>query len=85
MKARYVKETLQDPESEGKTYTNYSLKPHTIFCCNRFEEYFKRFSGWSYEKGKFVIVDHITYERHSTTAIDFCPFCGEKITYEELH
>jgi hypothetical protein len=28
-------------------------------------------------------VDQITYEGHSVQSIDFCPFCGEKIDYED--
>lgn len=32
---------------------------------------------------KFSIVDQITYEGHSVQSIDFCPFCGEKIDYED--
>ena len=83
MKALYKKETLQDPEKEGETYTNHSLSRETEFCCDKFKEYCKKFTGWSYEHGKFSIVDQITYEGHSISTIDFCPFCGEKIEYED--
>jgi len=83
MRALYKKETLQDPEKEGQTYTNHTLLRETEFCCDKFKEYCKKFAGWSYDLGKFSIVDQITYERHSVSTIDFCPFCGEKIEYED--
>ncbi len=83
MRALYKKETLQDPEKEGQTYTNHTLLRETEFCCDKFKEYCKKFTGWSYDLGKFSIVDQITYERHSVSTIDFCPFCGEKIEYED--
>jgi len=82
MKALYKKETLKDPESENNTYSNFTLKRDTEFCCEKFKNYCKKFTVWSYEQGKFAIVDQITYEGHSVQPIDFCPFCGEKIEYE---
>ncbi len=33
MRALYKKETLQDPEKEGHTYTNHTLLRETEFCC----------------------------------------------------
>lgn len=83
MKALYKKETLQDPESENNTYSNFTLKHDTVFCCEKFKNYCKKFTVWSYEQGKFAIVDQITYDGHSVQSIDFCPFCGEKIDYED--
>jgi hypothetical protein len=83
MRALYKKETLKDPEKEGKTYTNHTLLGKTEFCCDKFKEYCKKFTGWSYDHGKFSIVDQITYDGHSVSAIDFCPFCGEKIEYDD--
>ncbi len=84
MKAAYKKETLSDPTIEGQTYLNYTLQRNTEFCCDAFKNYCKRFTGWNYDQGKFGIVDQITYDGHSTTVIDFCPFCGEKIEYEDI-
>ena len=83
LKALYKKETLQDPESKNTTYSNFTLKRDTVFCCEKFKNYCKKFTVWSYEHGKFSIVDQITYEGHSVQSIDFCPFCGEKIDYED--
>src|SRR3989304_5915533 len=83
MKALYKKETLQDPESENSTYSSYTLKRDTEFCCEKFKNYCKKFTGWNYEQGKFAIVDQITYEVHSVKTIDFCPFCGQEIEYED--
>ena len=83
MKALYKKETLKDPESENSTYSNFTLKRDTEFCCEKFKSYCKKFTVWNYEYGKFSIVDQITYEGHSAQSIDFCPFCGEKIDYED--
>ena len=83
MKALFKKETLKDPESENNTYSNFTLKRDTIFCCETFKKYCKKFTVWNYEQGKFAIVDQITYEGHSVQSIDFCPFCGEKIDYED--
>jgi hypothetical protein len=84
MKALYKKETLPDPASEGNTYDNYTLKRDVEFCCDSFKTYCKKFTRWNYDQGKFAIVDQITYEGHSTSAINFCPFCGEKIEYEDV-
>lgn len=81
MKALYKKETLQDPESENNTYSNFTLRRDTEFCCEKFKNYCKKFTVWNYEHGKFSIVDQIIYEGHSVQSIDFCPFCGEKIDY----
>ena len=83
MLASFKKEKLQDPEKEGETYTNYLLLRETQFCCEKFKEHCKKFTVWSYEIGKFSIVDEITYEGHSVSPIDFCPFCGEKIEYKD--
>ena len=83
MKALFKKETLVDPESENKTYFNFTLKRDTEFCCEGFKKYCKKFTVWSYEQGKFAIVEQITYDGHSVISIDFCPFCGEKIDYED--
>lgn len=83
MKAPYKKEKLQDPQSTSETYLNYMLKRDVVFCCEKFKNYCKKFTVWNYEKGKFAIVDQITYESHSVQAIDFCPFCGEQIEYED--
>lgn len=84
MKAVYKKESIPVPEKEGETYTNYSLLRETEFCCKRFKKYCKKFPGWSYDQGRFAIVDQITYEGHSVSTIDFCPFCGQKIEYEDI-
>ena len=81
MKAIYKKETLQDPEKKGGTYTNYLLLRDTKFCCEKFQEHCKKFNAWSYDHGKFSIVDQISYENHSVITIEYCPFCGEKIEY----
>jgi len=84
MKAIYKKETLPDPQETKKDYDNFTLNRGTEFCCEMFKSYCKKFTGWDYNKGKFAIVDNITYEGHSTLTIDFCPFCGEKIEYENI-
>jgi len=83
LKAIYKKEALKDPESENNTYTNFTLKRDTEFCCEKFKSFCKKFTVWSYEQGKFAIVDQITYEGHSVQPVFFCPFCGEKIDYED--
>ena len=83
MKAIYKKEIVKDPESENNTYSNFTLKRDSEFCCEKFKNFCKKFTVWSYDQGKFSIVDQITYEGHSTQSIDFCPFCGEKIEYED--
>ena len=83
MKAIYKKDTLKDPESEDNTYSNFTLKRETEFCCDRFKNFCKKFTVWNYDQGKFVIVNQITYDGHSVQSIDFCPFCGEQIEYED--
>ena len=83
MKVLFKKETLKDPESENNTYTNYTLNKNTEFCCEKFKSFCKKFTVWSYEQGKFGIVDQITYEGHSIQSIDYCPFCGVEINYED--
>lgn len=84
MDAEYTKVTRPDPNSESGTYIDHTLGKDVVFCCERFKEFSKKFPAWSYEKGKFTIVDEITYEGQSQTAIDFCPFCGEQIKYFEI-
>jgi hypothetical protein len=83
MKAIFKKEIRIDPENDQDTYSNLMLIPKTNFCCEKFKNFCKKFTVWSYEQGKFAIVDQINYENHSVQSIDFCPFCGEKIEYEE--
>ena len=83
MTASYKKEIIPDPESDNNTYSNFILKRDTNFCCEKFKNYCKKFTVWNYDQGKFAIVDQITYDNHSVQSIDFCPFCGEKIEYEE--
>jgi len=84
MKVRCTKEILQDPQDIHKNYENFILTKNTEFCCEKFKAYCKKFTGWDYNKGKFIIVDEITYEGNSTIPIIFCPFCGEKIEYEDI-
>ncbi len=84
MKVRCTKEILQDPQDIHKNYENFILTKNTEFCCEKFKAYCKKFTGWDYNKGKFTIVDEITYEGNSTIPIIFCPFCGEKIEYEDI-
>lgn len=84
MNAEYTKVTRPDPSSESGTYTDHTLSKEVVFCCERFKEFSKKFPTWSYEKGKFTIVDEITYEGQSQTIIEFCPFCGERIKYFEV-
>lgn len=84
MKASYKKETRPDPEADGKTYSNYELQRGVEFCCDSFKNYCKKLPGWSYEQGKFGVVGEISYEGHSISTIDFCPFCGQKIEYEDV-
>ena len=81
MKASFKKETLPDPKDAGGSYENFILERNVEFCCNNFKAYCKKFTCWDYEKGKFSIIDNITYDGNSTIVIDFCPFCGEKIEY----
>lgn len=80
----YKKETLNDPNTPSGTYVNYVLHKDVGFCCASLKSHCKKFAGWDYEKGRFVIVDKITYDGHTTSAIDFCPFCGEPIEYGEF-
>lgn len=84
MRVVYKKHVLQDPQSEGGTYADYELQRDAEFCCDGLESYFKRSSGWDHELGRFVVVDRISYEGHSVRPIDFCPFCGERIEYEDV-
>ena len=83
LRAIYKKETREDPESENNAYSNFALNRDTQFCCEHFKTLCKKFTVWNYEQGKFAIVNKITYEGHSVQPIDFCPFCGEKIEYED--
>lgn len=81
---QYTKITRPDPDSASGSYADHVLSKDTILCCDKFREYSKKFPSWSYEKGRFTIVDEITYDGHTQIAIDFCPFCGEKIKYKEI-
>ena len=80
---QYTKITRPDPDSASGSYADHVLSKDTVLCCDKFREYSKTFPSWSYEKGRFTIVDKITYDGHSQIPIDYCPFCGEKIKYRE--
>ena len=84
MKVSYNKETFKDPQDKQKIYENFILDKNIEFCCEKFRMYCKKFSGWDYNKGKFIIVDEITYDGNSTIEISFCPFCGEEIEYGKI-
>lgn len=84
MKAEFTKITRPDPSSEGKSYSDYSLLKDVEYCCDAFREFCKKFPSWSYEKGRFTIVNQITYDENTQTEINYCPFCGEKIKYKEI-
>lgn len=84
MKTTYTKAVRNDPTSEGSIYTDHVLTQDVVFCCDKFKDYTKKFPSWNYKKGRFTIVDEITYGGHSQIPIDYCPFCGEKIKYKEL-
>ena len=82
MKATFRRKILQDQE---ESYDNFILTKDVKFCCEKFKAYCKKFTGWDYNKGKFIIINGITYEGNSTIEIDFCPFCGEMIEYENTN
>jgi hypothetical protein len=82
LKAKYTKKELQDPQSNDATYANFTLNRDVEFCCESFRNFCKKFTVWDYSQAKFAIVDKITYDDHSVQPIDYCPFCGEKIEYE---
>lgn len=84
MNAEFTKITRPDPSSEGGVYSDCTLVKDTLYCCDIFKEFCRRFPSWSYEKGKFTIVDEINYDSNTQTPINYCPFCGEKIKYKEL-
>ncbi|MBI5697521.1 MAG: hypothetical protein HZC29_03295 [Thaumarchaeota archaeon] len=84
MDAHYTKITRPDPSSEGKTYSDHTLLKDTTYCCESFKEFCKKFPSWSYESGRFTIIDSITYDSNTQTQINYCPFCGEKIKYKEI-
>lgn len=81
MEAYFIKKILQDQE---ENYENFILNKSTKFCCDKLKSYCKKFTGWDYNKGRFVIINKITYEGNSTVEINFCPFCGEKIDYKDI-
>lgn len=84
MDAHYTKTTRPDPNSESGTYSDCALVKGVEFCCDKFKEFSKKFPSWSYEHGRFTIVDQITYDGQTSTAINYCPFCGKKIKYKEI-
>jgi hypothetical protein len=84
MEACYTKTTRQDPNSQSGVYADYTLSRNAVYCCEKFKLYCKKFPSWSYEIGRFTIVDSITYEGSEQTPIDYCPFCGKRIKYIHL-
>lgn len=84
MDAEYTKTTRPDPSSESGVYTDHTLSRNTTYCCEKFQTYCKKFPSWSYEIGRFTIVDSITYDGNKQTPIDYCPFCGKRIKYRHL-
>jgi len=84
MLAEFTKTIRPDPSSEGKTYSDHTLLKDTKYCCDAFKDFCKKFPSWSYESGRFTIIDSITYDSNTQTPIFYCPFCGEKIKYKEI-
>ena len=84
MKAEFTKIIRPDPSLEGKSYSDHVLLKDVEYCCDSFREFCKKFPSWSYEKGRFTVVNQITYEESTQTEINYCPFCGEKIKYREI-
>lgn len=84
MEANYTKITRPDPDSENTEYTDHTLDRNTTYCCEQFKVHCKKFPSWSYEKGRFTIIDSITYDGNTQIPIDYCPFCGEKIAYRQI-
>lgn len=74
----------KDPEDITKNIVDIFLSKKSLFCCEQFKGYFKKFSVWDYATGMFGIVDEITYDGHSLVPIKYCPFCGEKIEYNNV-
>lgn len=77
------KKNRKDPGDMGKDIVDVFLSKKSLFCCEQFKAYFKKFSGWDYTTGMFGIVEEITYEGHTLVPIRYCPFCGEKIVYND--
>ncbi|MEM2161037.1 MAG: hypothetical protein QXN55_08800 [Candidatus Nitrosotenuis sp.] len=84
MDALYTKITRPDPDSNDKSYTDHTLSKDTQYCCDAFKSFCKKFPSWSYQAGKFTIVDTISYDNTTQIPISYCPFCGEKIKYKEI-
>ena len=84
MKVIWEKKVRKDPNEDSNEIADYFLSKKSLFCCQDFQVYFKKFSGWDYSTGKFGIVDEITYESHSSVPIRYCPFCGEEIEYANI-
>jgi len=80
--ALYTRISRPDPNSESKSYNDHTLSKNTIYCCTAFEEFCKMFPSWSYELGRFTIVNTISYDGTTQTPISHCPFCGKKIKYK---
>jgi len=84
MDATYTSTVRRDPDSESGTYTDNVLDRNAVFCCEMLKEYSRKFPAWNYEKGRFTIIDSITYDGNTQVQIDFCPFCGERINYKQV-
>ncbi len=81
MKVECTKTSIMNAESNE--VIEYLLKMTSVFCCEKFKEFHKKFNCWLYDNGRFAIVDEISYDSHSLTPIFHCPFCGEEIEYED--
>lgn len=84
MEAFYTKITRPDPDNPEKSYTDHTLLKDTKYCCESFQNYNKKFPSWSYQSGRFTIIDSITYDSNTQTQINYCPFCGQKIKYKQI-
>jgi len=82
LKVFYTKH-FDDPTCEK--FTEFHVDTHrTWWCCKQLKEHDKHFQLWNVKWAKFHFKDISTDGNIAFFPMNYCPYCGEKIEYEEF-
>ncbi|KAF6245442.1 hypothetical protein [Nitrosopumilus sp. b2] len=72
-----------DPTCEK--FTEYRVDTYrTWWCCKQLKDHDKYFQLWNVKWAKFHFKDMSIDGNIAFFAMNYCPYCGEKIEYEEF-
>jgi hypothetical protein len=65
-------------------FTEFHVDTHrTWWCCKQLKEHDRHFQLWNVKWAKFHFKDIATDGNIAFFPMSYCPYCGEKIEYEE--